>query len=161
MEDKRAQKPRGYWTLETIAEAFREHHRRTGRAPKSSELNGANGPVPDYLPAWTVVRRVCGYDAALEAAGLERPAKASNVGTRTKRLRSEARKTRRTPPVQEKPVQPDLPAGDGGSLAELAARLEQARADLEAATHRYADAVRAFKAHDVIRTIANEEDIAA
>jgi hypothetical protein len=61
--------PRGYWTLETMAAAFRIYHADHGEMPRSTLLNGLSGkPLPDYLPHWGSVYRVGYREVLVEAA---------------------------------------------------------------------------------------------
>jgi hypothetical protein len=91
---KRAPRPRGYWTIDRIVEGFKKHFELTGAAPTTTVLNGSKGPVPEYLPAWTNLRKVSTYDEILTRAGLERPQRASTRGTRSRRLAAESTTTR-------------------------------------------------------------------
>lgn len=108
---KRKLKPRGYWTFDRIVEGFKHHAELTGEAPKTTLLNGSQGPVPEHLPAWTQLRKLTTYDEVLKAAELERPArkkyKLSGRGPSARPTTSPSPAPAAAAPTGKQPSRPD------------------------------------------------------
>jgi hypothetical protein len=141
------------WTRDTMIEELQRVSRELGHTPTAAELTKRKlGSL--LAKKFLKLHGFESYRDLCRAAGLQPNA----PGTKTSTARRVPQASPTPSPAPE--PQPEPPAAEK-SLVEIATELEQARAEFQAATDRYHAALDAFRAHQVVRDIANHEGIAA